>query len=292
MQVIYFTLPATLLVFGIGTALAFLTGSWLGRYTAWRGPGFLSGSITLGGILLYTAFPPWLVFVLIYLLGNRFRRFGLSTLVRMRESTPDEAQTMWLMLAGLAAATLLVILVSQFMRRLSRRSLPVWLSLLLIALAWVASWFLMDIAGQVRPILQAAAFPILAYTLLSAGDFMLLTRTTMLDTMYEDYIWTAHAKGLRSSQVRDRHAGRNAILPVVSRLVIGLPFLLAGMVMIEETLKWPGIGSALFYAVGMQNLTLMMGMFLVIGLLSIIVRLILDVLIVLLDPRIRYGVSS
>ena len=63
------------------------------------------------------------------------------------------------------------------------------------------------------------------------------------------------------SQIRDGHAARNALLPVASRMVISIPFLMSGLVMIEIVLKWPGIGTNLFYAVGMQNMTLGVGSF-------------------------------
>ncbi len=112
-------------------------------------------------------------------------------------------------------------------------------------------------------------------------------RTSMIDTLHEEYIQTARAKGLPENIIRDRHAARNALLPVMSRLVISLPFLLSGMVMIEQILKWDGIGSTLFYAVGMQNIPLVVGTFLVIGVLSLLARMVLDIIQAALDPRIR-----
>ena len=59
-------IPPSVLVFGIGTVIAFLLGLWLGKVTAWRGPGFLSSSATFGAITLYTSFPPWLAFLAVY----------------------------------------------------------------------------------------------------------------------------------------------------------------------------------------------------------------------------------
>jgi peptide/nickel transport system permease protein len=62
--------PPTILVFGVGTALAFLLGLWLGKITGWRRPDFITGSITFGGIALYTSFPPWLAFLLVYFINS------------------------------------------------------------------------------------------------------------------------------------------------------------------------------------------------------------------------------
>ena len=68
---------------------------------------------------------------------------------------------------------------------------------------------------------KAAALPILTYTLLSFGETMLIMRTNMADTKYEDYILAARAKGLPEHIVRDKHAARNALLPVLSRRSTG-----------------------------------------------------------------------
>ena len=66
------TIPLSLLVFFTGTALAFIIGLWLGKYTGWRGTGAISSITTLGGITLYTTFPPWLAWLIMYFIGSRF----------------------------------------------------------------------------------------------------------------------------------------------------------------------------------------------------------------------------
>jgi ABC-type dipeptide/oligopeptide/nickel transport system permease component len=72
-------------------------------------------------------------------------------------------------------------------------------------------------------------------------------------------------------------------------MVINIPILLTGMVMLEKVLKIQGIGTALFYAVGMQDINMALGMIIIIGLISLVSRLALDILQVILDPRIRPG---
>jgi peptide/nickel transport system permease protein len=112
-------------------------------------------------------------------------------------------------------------------------------------------------------------------------------RTSMLDVIKEEYIITARAKGLNDQKIRDRHAARTALLPVTSRLVIGIPFIFSGMVMLEQVLSVQGIGTTLFYAVGMQNLPLALGTMIMIGFFSMGSRLLLEVLQVALDPRLH-----
>ena len=116
---------------------------------------------------------------------------------------------------------------------------------------------------------------------------MLIMRTSMMDTVHEDFVYTARAKGLPEKDVRDKHAARNALMPVVSRLVISIPFLLSGMVMIEQALRWEGTGNTLLYAVGMQNIPLFSGMILVIGLISLAARMVLEIALALIDPRLE-----
>ena len=108
------------------------------------------------------------------------------------------------------------------------------------------------------------------------------------DGLHDDYVMAAIGKGLPDPVVRDRHVGRNAILPVLSRLVISLPYLLTGAVMIEFAVGWPGIGTNLFFAVGQQDVNVAMGLLVIIGVISLGARLLLDMLVALFDPRIRY----
>ena len=116
---------------------------------------------------------------------------------------------------------------------------------------------------------------------------MLIMRTSMTETLHEDYILTARAKGLADRIIRDRHAARNALLPVLSRLVISIPILLTGMVMLEQVMSIQGIGTALFYAIGLQDMNMALGMTIIIGVISLISRLVLDVFQVMMDPRLR-----
>ena len=284
--------PPTILVFGVGTALAFLLGLWLGKITAWRGPGLVSSSITFGSIALYTSFPPWLAFLLVYFMTTQLGLLPQSIDRRMwQEASLDPSQVMGQMVIALLAALAVLLVLNEITRRLARKSLPTGIFLLLLAAIWVASWRLFGIEKFALDIAKAAALPLVGYVLLSFGEMMLVMRTTMLDVMHEQYVQTARAKGLPAGAVRDRHVARNAILPVLSGLVIRLPYLLTGAVMLERALNWQGIGTQLFTAVGLQNILLVIGLVLVIGMISLGTRLLLDILQALLDPRIRLGMK-
>jgi peptide/nickel transport system permease protein len=288
-EVILQALPATLLVFGLGTLIAFGAGQWLGRVTAWRSPRWFSGTATLGAIALYTSFPPWLAFLLVYLFVLKLNWLPLNAsrgIFRQPEiSHPEVIVHMLLTFALAAALTVGAARLTPRFRRRWRLAAPIQLALLLVL--WVGGWLAYDMLAAALEVLRAAALPILIYSLLSFGEIMLIVRATMADSLNEQFIQTALAKGLRTAQVRDHHAARAAILPVVSRLVISLPFLFTGMVMIEQTVGWSGMGTTLLYALGVQNVPLMSGMFIAIGVVSLGARLGLDLLQLALDPRLR-----
>jgi peptide/nickel transport system permease protein len=285
--------PASILVFGLGTLIAFMIGQWLGKVTAWQGPGFVSGSVTFGAIALYTSFPPWLAFLMIYFLVNRFGllpRFFDNSLWMRAELSVEEV--MLAMTYTLVFAFVNVLIIRTIYQLLVRRAFPTVLFVALVIAIWVGTWQWMGIYPYALNIAQVAALPLLAFVLLSFGEILLITRASVLDTMHEPYIVTARAKGLPDRVVRDRHVTRNAILPVISALLIRLPLLLTGAVMIEQSLNWEGIGTTLFFAVGRQDIFVVMGLILVIGVISIVTRIILDITHAVLDPRIRYDSTA
>lgn len=282
-------LPGSILVFGIGTVLAFSIGLYLGKVSAWRKGGLLPGMITVSGIAFYTSFPPWLAFLIIYFVASRLGlpTFGIARSFRIREPAFRQYEILWLMLLSLSLIIAAVILINLILRRFDKKTIPGLMIFFLVTFSWLGSWYLMDIQLYAWEISKGAILPIITYTLLTFGEVMLLMRTSMAETVHEDYIWTARAKGLKESTVRDRHAARNALLPVMSRMLVSIPYFLTGLVMIERVFDWAGVGTTLFYAVGMQNITLALGMLIVIGVLSMVVRLVLDVLQFYLNPRIR-----
>ncbi len=285
--------PASILVFGLGTLIAFVIGQWLGKVTAWQGPGFVSGSVTFGAIALYTSFPPWLAFLMIYFLVNRFGllpRFFDNSL--WMNSPVAFEEVMLAMTYTLIFALINTFIIRAIVKLLVKRAFPNVLFVALFIAIWVGTWQWMEIFPYALNIAQVAALPLLAFILLSFGEILLIMRASVLDTMHEPYVTTARAKGLPDRVVRDRHVTRNAILPVISALLIRLPILLTGAVMIEQSLDWEGLGTTLFFAVGRQDILLVMGLILVIGTISLVTRIIIDIVNAALDPRIRSATAA
>jgi peptide/nickel transport system permease protein len=130
--------------------------------------------------------------------------------------------------------------------------------------------------------------PLVVYTLVTFAGTMLLVRNTMLETLQEDYVVAARAKGIPERVVRDKHAARNAFLPAFTSLVIALPFTLSGGIITETVFSWKGMGLTLLQAVANEDIPLAMGALSFIGILALLAHLVADVMYAFLDPRIRY----
>ena len=178
-----------------------------------------------------------------------------------------------------------------------------WLALLLIwLLAFKVGWF--PITGMISPevwidpdagwlikaldILHHLALPLLTLFIVHFGSYLLIMRGSMLNTLTEDYIFTARAKGLPEKWVRDRHAAPNAALPVVTGVGLSLAFSINGGALTETVFSWPGIGRELVFAVSNNDYPLALACFLLIAIVVLIANLIVDILYAYLDPRIRY----
>jgi peptide/nickel transport system permease protein len=137
-------------------------------------------------------------------------------------------------------------------------------------------------------ILYHMALPVFTLTLVSFGGTMLLTRNSMLEVMGEDHLLTARAMGLPDDVIRDRHAARAALLPVITTLVLALAFSFAGGVITESVFSWEGMGYTLMEAVTLSDIPLALGSLAVTGLLVLLAHLCADILYAYLDPRVRY----
>jgi len=129
--------------------------------------------------------------------------------------------------------------------------------------------------------------PAATLTLAYLGEYALVMRSSLLDTMREDYLVLARAKGLRDVLVRNRHAVPNALLPVVTLLAINCGFVLSGAIVVETIFSWPGLGLATYDAIGGPDLPMLQGMFLVFSAAVIVFNLVADLLYAALDPRVR-----
>ena len=118
---------------------------------------------------------------------------------------------------------------------------------------------------------------------------MRMTRSTVLEVLREDYVRTARAKGLRETIVVVRHALRNALLPVVTVVSLEFAFLIGGLVVTEQVFNLNGIGKLLVDAVAHRDYPLIQALVLLLAAVFVIVNFVVDMIYVVLDPRIRYA---
>jgi peptide/nickel transport system permease protein len=118
--------------------------------------------------------------------------------------------------------------------------------------------------------------------------FARMTRTSMLEVLSQDYIRTAHAKGLSSARVLVRHALKNAAVPIVTTVGIGIALLIGGVVVTETVFAIPGIGRLTVDAILRRDYPVIQGVVLVFSAVYVLVNLAIDLSYTLLDPRIRY----
>lgn len=179
-----------------------------------------------------------------------------------------------------------------------------WFGLMLI---WIFSYKLglFPLGGMISPelwlergkvsgvilfmdLLHHLILPIFVLTIVSFAGAMLLMRSSMLETLREDYILTARAKGLKEEVIRDKHAARNALLPVVTALALSLSFSMSGGVLTEVIFSWPGLGREIVAATLNYDYPLAQAAFVFLASIVLVANLIADVLYAYLDPRIRY----
>jgi len=141
---------------------------------------------------------------------------------------------------------------------------------------------------QIIPRLQHLFLPMLTLTLFTYGGFLLLTRATMLETLNEDYIVTAKAKGLKERTILFRHALKNASLPLVTASALSFGAILGGAIITETVFSWDGLGRWLFQAIGSKDFPVMQAMFYILALATIIANFISDLVYGIIDPRVRY----
>lgn len=130
--------------------------------------------------------------------------------------------------------------------------------------------------------------PALIIGLTPSGGLIRLVRTQMLEVLRQDYVRTAHAKGLSPSTVFYKHALRNALIPVVTVIGVGLPTIIAGTVIFEQIFVIPGMGRYLVDSVNIRDYPVIQGLNLVFATLLILSVLLVDISYSFLDPRIRY----
>jgi ABC-type dipeptide/oligopeptide/nickel transport system permease component len=170
-----------------------------------------------------------------------------------------------------------------------------WLGLMLVILfagtlptGGMSNEFLIDpsFTTHVKDLAEHITLPALTLGLVLYGEYTLIVRSAMLETLGEDYVLTARAKGLKPWAVLRRHALRNAMLPITTLVALSLGYVVAGAILIETVFSWPGIGRAVYDAVLQRDYPMLQGAFLVLTISVVFFNLIADLLYFRLDPRI------
>ena len=166
-------------------------------------------------------------------------------------------------------------------------SIPVyWLGLMLM-LVFAVGLHVLPAGGDTAP--QSLILPAITLAAFSLAIIERMTRSSMLESLHQDYVRTARAKGLADPVVVYRHALRNALIPVVT--VLGLQFgaLIGGAILTETTFAWPGIGRLLVDAIARRDYPIIQGVVLLFAVTFVVVNLAVDLLYGYIDPRIRFG---
>ena len=302
-------LPVTVTVFIAGTVIGWIAGELLGRLGSWnrgRLPGSLMATL---GVLSATIFPPFLVFVLVRWLREPLldlrTAMGLPTdsldlwrdAVAGQPGALEPGDVRWIVALALSAAVVAALVVRSHARHhqlplveglalpgmLLAAGLGIWLS----GLGPHALDLLYRVDISVTTGRGSPALAMFGVVLISFGQVMLLMRAGMDAERTEDYVLTGRAKGLSERAVRDRHVARNVLAPVLAGSFLAFPTVLAGMIIVEYELQMTGLSSVLFDAIEFQDVPVIMGVMVVLGILGVGFRLVTDVTIAALDPRQR-----
>ena len=175
-----------------------------------------------------------------------------------------------------------------------------WIGLMLILvfsikLDWLPTSGMEDAAAfyegweRVVDIAKHLVLPSITLSLFYIALYARMMRATMLEQRGLDYVTTARAKGLTEQQITVRHMVRNALLPVVTVAGVQVGGLLGGSVVVESVFAWPGLGQLAFQSLFARDLNLLLGIFFISSCLVVVVNIVVDIVYLILDPRIRVG---
>ncbi len=199
----------------------------------------------------------------------------------------------WMLLIALPTGILAALRPGNWVDMLSRlialtgQSMPsFWLGIVLI--------FVLSVVYRIFPVSgfeswKGLVLPSFTLGVIQAATLSRVLRSSMVETLRQDYVRTARSKGLPGSMVVLKHALRNATIPALSILGVQIGYLLSGAVIVEQVFAYPGMGRLVLQAVGNRDVPVVQAFVFVVALLVVAVNLLVDVLYTLVDPRIRYS---
>ena len=286
--------PRTMLLFLSATILSYAIGFLSGKILAWKRGGRGEYAATIGGVALYTVFLPWFALMMVWIFGYTLKIFPIGKFLNpvLWRDAPVNANFVFhrMLITGFIVVVILLIWLFIARKLNPRRRTPVsWLGVTVVVAGLLIYWLNSGVARYAADILHHLILPICTLAIVNFAGTMLLTRNSMLETLREDYIMAARAKGLSEKVIRDKHAARNAMLPVVTAFVLAVAFILDGGVITETTFSWPGMGLTLLQAALVEDIPMVIGALVFTGFLALTAHLIADILYAVLDPRIRYA---
>jgi len=198
-------------------------------------------------------------------------------------------------LAGVLAAIRRGTLADQSIMTLALLGLSVpdfWLGLVLIVvfavgLGWLPSGGFVPITQSISGWLATMALPALTLALVQMGFIARMTRSAMLDVLHQDFMRTAHAKGLSHGYVIMRHGLPNAMMPILTVIGIIAGSLLGGAVVVEQVFSLPGVGRLIIGAIMSRDFPVIQGGLLFLAVIYLVINLVVDLLYAAVDPRVR-----
>lgn len=129
--------------------------------------------------------------------------------------------------------------------------------------------------------------PTITLAILYTGEYLLIMRSSIIEVLSEDFIFTAKAKGLSTFQILRDHALKNAMLPMITLIALTLGFTVGGAIQVETVFSWPGVGRLMYDSVSKQDFPMLQGIFLLLAASVILANLLADLLYSVLDPRVK-----
>lgn len=289
-------LPRTLMLFAMVNIIAFYTGFLIGKILAWRRGSKSETWITVTSVFSYTVFYPWFALMMLWFFGYRLGWLPIGKFLYPEKwyDAPFDSDVVFMsMIKYVAIASLIQVLAYVFTRNIESLSLRRNIRSVALLLLIIGSYLYWNSGDQnvLRPYAMDIAYhmilPIFTVTVVAFAGTALLTRTTMMEVMKDDFILTARAKGLSQKRIRDRHAARNALLPVVTSFIFTIVTIIDGSVLTETIFSWPGMGQLILDSVLQEDIPVAMATFSFIGIFALIAHFIADISYAYLDPRIR-----
>jgi len=254
-DMIFESLPNTILLSAVTLLVTYPMGILLGSIQAVRHNTRLDATISVGALVLYSMPSFWLALML-QLIGGLYWTGWVESMQQAGTLSADVAGYLTLPLSGMSDPYL----------------------------EYVDPSLWEVIVDRGKHLL----LPGFAMGLAFSGSTARYMRSALLETIRQDYIRTARAKGLRERTVIVKHAMRNALLPVITLMGLSVPFLFSGSVLIEQVFAWPGMGRLILSAIYEQDTPVLIACFFVFTLMVVVGNLLADLAYALVDPRIKY----